>query len=249
METINHRGHYRIALSINSRSELPDDPTVMDKNKNVLDPAKKPTANSDTAAVQSPPVFPVLVDNLWDHTTASSKPYETDVTLPNVTCDKCTLQVIEFMADHGPNTPGGYFYHHCANLKITADPAMPPFMTSGNDGGAKDAGSDAGVSDGGGMATGGSKGTGGGSGSGGTGGSISPGTGGVGTGGAATGGAGTGGAVATSTGGKGTGGTSGGSSGGGCAIVGSDASTVATALALIGLVFRRVRPRRRRSAF
>jgi hypothetical protein len=29
------------------------------------------------------------------------------------------------MADHGYNVPGGYSYHHCAALEITADPAKP----------------------------------------------------------------------------------------------------------------------------
>ena len=29
------------------------------------------------------------------------------------------------MADHVYNQPGGYSYHHCADLKITADPSKP----------------------------------------------------------------------------------------------------------------------------
>src|SRR5262249_53278962 len=32
----------------------------------------------------------------------------------------------EFMAEHGPNVGGGYFYHNCADLEITADPNIPP---------------------------------------------------------------------------------------------------------------------------
>ena len=51
--------------------------------------------------------------------------WETDIQLPNLTCAKCTLQVIQFMAQHGYNQPGGYSYHHCADLQITADPAKP----------------------------------------------------------------------------------------------------------------------------
>ena len=31
---------------------------------------------------------------------------ETDVTLPNISCKRCTLQVIQFMEQHGPNNPG-----------------------------------------------------------------------------------------------------------------------------------------------
>ena len=37
----------------------------------------------------------------------------------------CTLQIVEFMAEHGLNRDGGYFYHHCADLQITADRAKP----------------------------------------------------------------------------------------------------------------------------
>ena len=47
------------------------------------------------------------------------------ITLPNLSCDRCTLQIIEFMAEHGANVGGGFFYHHCADLHITADPRKP----------------------------------------------------------------------------------------------------------------------------
>ena len=52
-------------------------------------------------------------------------PFEADVQLPNISCKKCTLQVVQFMAEHGVNNPGGFTYHHCANLEITADPKKP----------------------------------------------------------------------------------------------------------------------------
>jgi hypothetical protein len=52
-------------------------------------------------------------------------PWEADIEIPNINCPKCTLQVIQFMADHVYNQPGGYAYHHCADLAITADPAKP----------------------------------------------------------------------------------------------------------------------------
>jgi hypothetical protein len=64
------------------------------------------------------------------------------VTLPsNVTCEKCTLQVIEFMSDHPLNNPGGCFYHHCADIAIGVDAGTPPDdggVSSGDDGGAGD---------------------------------------------------------------------------------------------------------------
>jgi hypothetical protein len=51
--------------------------------------------------------------------------FEADIQLPNITCAKCTLQVLQFMAEHAYNQPGGYSYHHCADLQITADPSKP----------------------------------------------------------------------------------------------------------------------------
>jgi hypothetical protein len=123
-ETVYHPGHYRIALSVNSRAELPADPPVQTK-----DGDKGP--QSVSAAVQSPVKVPVLVDNLFPHDmrppAGTAVPtWETDVALPNITCAKCTLQIVQFMAEHGLNKDGGYFYHHCADLQITADPKAPP---------------------------------------------------------------------------------------------------------------------------
>ena len=127
-ETVLHPGHYRIALSINSRSELPADPVAV----------TDASGNSVSAPFEDPAVFPVLADDVFDHTTGTTPiPFSTQVMLPNVTCSKCTLQVIEFMAKHGPNPGGGFYYHHCADLAITADPSLPifdPNATTGSGG-------------------------------------------------------------------------------------------------------------------
>ena len=146
-ETVFHPGFYRIALSIKSRSELPIDNVVKDSSGKVLPPAGP--GNSATADYQTTPVFPVLADNLFPHTT-DMKMFSGEITLPNVNCDKCTLQVIEFMAQHPSNGPkAGYFYHHCADLKITADTSKPvfdPTAGSGSGGGSSGgAGSTAGA--------------------------------------------------------------------------------------------------------
>lgn len=107
-ETIFHAGHYRVALAVNDRSELPAEPIV--------------TAGSTpcgSAPIMDPPVFPVLADGALLHTAPLSGPQSFEVTLPaGVTCDHCTLQVIEFMSNHPLNVPGGCFYHHCADISI-----------------------------------------------------------------------------------------------------------------------------------
>jgi MYXO-CTERM domain-containing protein len=106
-EVIFHPGHYRISLA-ESRADLPAEPVV--------------TVGSTpcgSAPIQSPPVLPVLADGVFVHTTAFTTPQSVQIKLPEgVTCTHCTLQVIEFMADHPLNVPGGCFYHHCADLAI-----------------------------------------------------------------------------------------------------------------------------------
>jgi hypothetical protein len=119
-ETVYHPGHYRVALAVNSPTELPLDPEVTTKDSD-----RGP--QSVSAAIQKSSQIPVLADGLFVHSTRPAKPdvFETDVQLPNINCKSCTLQVVQFMAEHAFNNPGGYSYHHCANLQITADPSKP----------------------------------------------------------------------------------------------------------------------------
>jgi MYXO-CTERM domain-containing protein len=244
-ETVFHPGHYRVALAVNSQSELPAEPTVT--------PAATPCGS---VPIDMNPAFPVLVDGALQHMTALNGVQTITVKLPtNITCTKCTLQIIEFMSNHGLNMPGGCFYHHCANISIEA-----------GDGGAPDAGRDASMGSGG-------QGGGGGSGSGGasnaTGGAA--GTSGS-TGGASTGmgGAGVAGALgtagttstttngSTSSTGSGAGGTPGTAGSGGtmpsgtdsgcsCSIPRGHGATLATFGALAAFFAAGARRRRRRS--
>lgn len=118
METIYHPGHYRVALSVLSRNELPPDPETVTRQTE-----KGP--RSVSTVIQDPVRPPLLADGLWAHTSRPTEPFETDLEIPNITCEKCTLQVVEFMAEHPGVREGGFSYHHCADLKITADPSKP----------------------------------------------------------------------------------------------------------------------------
>ena len=127
-EKIYHPGHYRIALAVNDRSELPAEPIV--------------TAGSTpcgSAPIDPNPAFPVLADGLLKHTAPFSGPQTVKVTLPtNVTCTRCTLQVLEFMSNHVLNNPGGCYYHHCANIAIQgagSDGGSVPDASTGKDAG------------------------------------------------------------------------------------------------------------------
>jgi hypothetical protein len=104
-EVIYHPGHYRVALAVNDRDELPADPPVTPE---VGDPC-------GSVPIAETPVFPVLADGALVHTAPFSEPRTIQVTLPSdVTCTTCTLQVLEFMSSHGQPC----FYYHCADIAI-----------------------------------------------------------------------------------------------------------------------------------
>jgi hypothetical protein len=116
-ETVFHPGHYRVALAA-SPKELPADPDV------ATQPSER-GPRSVSAPIARTAEAPVLADGLFVHTVKATGPFEADVLIPNINCEKCTLQVVQFMAEHGLNPDGGYFYHHCADLQITADASKP----------------------------------------------------------------------------------------------------------------------------
>ena len=114
-----HPGFYRVALAVNSRSELPPDPEP------TSDTGPDGRQRSVSGAIHYPPSPPVLADGLFMHAAPFDKEQEADVEIPNISCTKCTLQVIEFMAAHGWNPDGGYTYHHCAEIEISPNPKKP----------------------------------------------------------------------------------------------------------------------------
>jgi MYXO-CTERM domain-containing protein len=104
-ETIFHPGHFRVALATTDRSELPAVP-----------PVTPGATDCGTVPIMDPPVFPVLGDGLLPHTSPLSGVQTLEVTLPDgVTCDHCTLQVVQFMSSHGAPC----FYYHCADISIS----------------------------------------------------------------------------------------------------------------------------------
>ena len=118
-ETVYHPGHFRVALAVLDRAELPADPEDVTR-----DGPRGPISVS--GKVDPNPKPPVLVDGLWDHhVKVPGQEFETDVKLPNINCDHCSLQLIQFMEEHGVNPDGRFTYHHCADLKISADPKLP----------------------------------------------------------------------------------------------------------------------------
>jgi hypothetical protein len=118
VETVMHPGHYRVALAPSGdMADLPQDMAAS---------ASGSMCQNDD--MQATPAFPILADGMLEHTAKLTGPQSFEVTLPtDVTCDKCVLQVREYMAQHGnqPETMSGQkagmngcYYHHCAYISI-----------------------------------------------------------------------------------------------------------------------------------
>jgi MYXO-CTERM domain-containing protein len=153
-ETVPHPGHYRVALSLTGPDGLPAEPKV---TKSATDTSAN--GQCGTAEIMDPPVMPVLLDNALEHTAKFNGEQTIMVTLPaDVSCEKCTLQVLEFMSNH----PAPCFYHHCADIKITNDGTMSAGgaggMSAGGAAGMSAGGASSGGASSGGMSTGGAAG-------------------------------------------------------------------------------------------
>lgn len=120
VETSYHPGHDCMALAVHSRDELPPDPPTFARTT-----GKGP--REVRGVIESPPQLSVLAAGLFPHSTQPASPPTsgTDIQLPNITREKCMLDVIQFMADHADNQPDGYSHFHGAAIAIAAEPATP----------------------------------------------------------------------------------------------------------------------------
>lgn len=122
-ETIFHPGHYRIALALDD-GIFPEEP-----------PVTAGATACGSAPIDPAPAFPVLADGVFEHTDPFTEPQSIDITIPDgVSCTNCTLQVIQFMSNHGLNNPGGCYYHHCASLSIEPSAGETGGTTAPGDG-------------------------------------------------------------------------------------------------------------------
>lgn len=95
-EYVDHPGHYRIAFDDDGDDDFVDPVTMMELYSN------------DT----------VLLDGIIDKD-QGDRDYLATVTLPDLSCDNCTLQVIQVMYDKPPySTPGNDIYYQCADLVL-----------------------------------------------------------------------------------------------------------------------------------
>jgi len=116
-ETIYHPGHFRVALA-RQINWLPPSP----------EPEMKETERGPRSAsfpIDPDPQPPVLVDGLWENYERRTGVLETEIRIPNIDCEGCFLQVVQFMLEHPGVREGGFTYHHCAVLNIEANPELP----------------------------------------------------------------------------------------------------------------------------
>jgi hypothetical protein len=106
-ETVHHPGWFRISLAADT-SEFEEI-----KFPNTAD------CTYDMATVPKEPHGNVLADGVGMDTAllGDNRTLTQMVKLPDAPCEKCTLQVIQVMAD-AAHSPPGCIYHHCAILKI-----------------------------------------------------------------------------------------------------------------------------------
>ena len=109
-ETVAHPGFFRISLNTTGADTFP--------------------AISSTP--ENPVVAPVLADNVLFHASGGGGPRMFTVTVPNVSCAKCTLQLTQFMSD---NPTSGYY--QCADVTIdsSADGGAGPGSGGASGGG------------------------------------------------------------------------------------------------------------------
>ena len=117
-ETIYHPGHYRVALA-RRINMLPADAMPL----NMVDTDRGP--RSGRFPIEANPQAPVLADGLLENYERRTGAIQTEVMIPNIDCEGCVLQIVQFMSEHPGHGEGGFTYHHCAMLDITANSALP----------------------------------------------------------------------------------------------------------------------------
>ncbi|MBK9516295.1 MAG: lytic polysaccharide monooxygenase [Anaeromyxobacter sp.] len=107
-EFINHPGFYRIAFDPAGHDDL-----------------APPSYDAASLAWTSPAGVQVLADRIPDAAVGLTHG-EVVVTLPEVECDGCTLQLIQVMTDKPPFDGGDDLYYQCADLVLARTPGVDP---------------------------------------------------------------------------------------------------------------------------
>jgi MYXO-CTERM domain-containing protein len=119
-EYVPHPGYFRIAFDQDGDDDFADPATLSGLGGNCAGDPKCGAGMDDFCNNDS-----VLIDNLDQHTasfTSGAKTYTWTVTLPNVECQNCRLQIIQVMADlnfHPQPYPAADIYYQCIDLVLS----------------------------------------------------------------------------------------------------------------------------------
>ncbi|MCB9756453.1 MAG: lytic polysaccharide monooxygenase [Myxococcales bacterium] len=109
-EYIDHPGWYRVSFDADGTDDF-------------VDPAAPDDYNNNAS---------ILLDNIPDRDGGGE--YEVEVTLPDITCGGCTIQVIQVMLDKSPFGDGNDLYYQCADV-VLGDVESEPGVDHGEGGG------------------------------------------------------------------------------------------------------------------
>lgn len=115
VEYIDHPGHFRIAFDDDGDDDFVDPPCLSRCN------TTNPDIERDSNAT-------VLLDGIADTFGGVST---VSVTLPDIECENCTLQVIQVMYDKPPyEIPGNDIYYQCVDLVLRRSVPLPTATAS-----------------------------------------------------------------------------------------------------------------------
>jgi len=96
-EFVDHPGHYRVAFDDEGDDDFVDPATAEDRETNET----------------------VLLDGIPDEENVHN--YSVDLELPDLTCENCTIQIVQVMTDKPPYGDGNDLYYHCIDVRLVAD--------------------------------------------------------------------------------------------------------------------------------
>ncbi len=120
LETVDHTGHFRISFD-------------NDGNEFFI----PPNATATTVGMD-PTVLIDLIPDVQGNLPATGRAYSQTITLPNIECTNCTLQVIQLMTDKPPYTTAATsddIYFQCADIVLSNAAPPPPMVDAGVTGG------------------------------------------------------------------------------------------------------------------
>jgi hypothetical protein len=115
-ETVDHTGHFRISFDIDG-----------------TDFFVPPNATATTVGMD-PTVMIDLIPDVQGNLPANGRKYEQTITLPNMECTNCTLQIIQLMTDKPPYTTDANsddIYYQCADIVLSSSAPPPPMVDAG----------------------------------------------------------------------------------------------------------------------